>query len=94
MFTKLEIEELILGMAELVRENRMLWKKLDELSLSNAKNEALAFGKHKEYEILSDIEHHNISVESCHSRGWLTNQDYIDDWQAEFRRRMEEEGLL
>lgn len=90
MFTPYEIEEMILGIADLVHENRMLRNKLEELSLSNAKHEALAFGKHKEYEILSDIEMHNISVRSCHSNGWLTNQDYIDDWEEEFNRRMKQ----
>ena len=91
MFDKYEIEEIILGMARIVHENRRLRAEIEELSLSCAKYEALAHGKHKEYEILADIEMHNASVRSCHSNGWLTNQDYIDDWEAEFERRMKGE---
>ena len=90
MIDKYEIEEIILGMARIVRENRRLRAELEESSLSCAKYEALAQGKHKEYEILADIEMHNTSVSSCHSNGWLTNQEYIDDWRTEFKKRTEE----
>ena len=93
MFDRYEIEEIILGMAKIVHENRMLRNELEEMSLSRAKYEALSHGKHREYEVLADIEMHNASVSSCHSNGWLTNQDYIDDWEEEFERRMKNDQI-
>lgn len=92
MFSQREIEEIILGMAEIVYENRALRNENKELSLSREKYKALAHGNHKEYEILNDIEGHNLSVSSCRLNGLWTNEDYIDDWRLELKKRMGENG--
>lgn len=90
-----EAEEMILSMAQIVRENRALRREVSELRLKEAKHDAYMRSltnkaAQKEYEILCDIEHHNISCDMVRSNGWISNQDYIDDWQAEFERRMKE----
>ena len=90
-----EAEEMILAMAQIVKENRALRREVNELRLREAKHDAYMRSlTHKsaerEYEILCDIERHNMSCNVVHSNGWLSNQDYIDDWEAEFERRMRE----
>lgn len=88
MFDRYEIEEMILGMAEIVKENRALRKALNEEQMESEKYKAYFFGDSKKAEILSDISIHNASVASTRSMGWLTNEEYIEDWEAELERRM------
>ena len=88
-----EAEEMILAMAQIVRENRALRQEINELRLNAAKHDAYMRSLNskeaeKEYAILCDIERHNISCNLVRSCGWLSNQDYIDDWESEFERRM------
>lgn len=90
-----EAEEMILAMAQIVRENRALRQENNELRLREAKHDAYMRSltnkaAEKEYEILCDIERHNISCDLVRSNGWLSNQDYIDDWEAELERRMKQ----
>ena len=88
MFDKYEIEDIILGMAEIVKENRALRMLVNELQMESEKYKAYFFGESQKAEILSDISIHNASVRSAQSMGWLTNQEYIEDWEAELKRRM------
>jgi len=91
-----EVENIILGMAQLVHENRMLRKENDELRLSVAKHNAFVDSlagsskAGKRYEVLSEIESRNSRVNLCNSAGWDTNEDYIYDWEAEAERRLQE----
>lgn len=90
-----EIEDIILGMADLVLENRALRKENNDLRLECATHDALmksmvgggAEAK-KRYEILSDIRRGNSMVSACHASGWQTNERYTLDWEAELERRM------
>ena len=93
-----EIEEMILGMAQIVQENRLLRKENNELRLEVARHNAfcdsLVTSKpdaKRKYDILSDIERQNRSVNLCDACGWITSEDYIDDWEAELKRRLLEE---
>ena len=93
MFTQHEIEEIILGMADLVKENRVLRKRVDELELEVAMNDAhmrsyRSIEAEKEYKILEEIQSNNLSCEIAASNGWLTSEDYIDDWRHELHKRM------
>lgn len=90
MFTRREIEDMILGMAEVVIENRALRKALNETEIECETYKALFLGEHKKAEILSDISINNATVNSIHSMGGLTNQIYIEDWKAELERRIAE----
>lgn len=92
MFDRYEIEDMILGMAEIVKENRALRNVVNELQMESEKYKAYFFGEHQKAEILSDIEIHNASVRSMRSMGWLTNQEYIEDWETELERRMAEKN--
>ena len=93
MWTQIDIEDMILGMADLVKENRMLRKCVDELELQLAiesaqqKSYRSAEAK-KEYDILCDIRRNNNSYNIAASNGWITSDDYIDDWKLELRKRM------
>lgn len=94
MFDTYEIEEIILGMADVVRENRILRKENNDLRLECARRKAYMdsyFSKEAEidYNILCDIENNNSSVRMCDSLGWHTNQDYIEDWEFELKKRKE-----
>ena len=42
----------------------------------------------KEYKILQDIQSNNFSCSIAESNGWLTSEDYIDDWRHELNKRM------
>lgn len=83
-----EIENIILGMAEIVKENRAMREVIDELRLECEKYKAYFYGESDKAEILSDISMNNASVKSMKSAGWLTNQEYIDDWESELHRRL------
>lgn len=90
-----EAEEMILAMAQIVKENRALRRENNELRLKAAKHDAYVRSftnkeAEKEYETLCDIERHNMSCNLVRSCGWLSNQDYIDDWEAELERRMKQ----
>ena len=90
-----DAEEMMLAMAQIVHENRALRQENNELRLKVAKYDAYvrSFSNksaEKEYEILCDIERHNLSCNLVRANGWLSNQNYIDDWEAELKRRMEE----
>lgn len=96
MMDMYEIENMILGMAQLVYENRALRKENNDLRLAKAKHEAFMSSMvgansseaKKRYEILSEIENENITANLCASAGWETNRDYIFDWEEELERRM------
>lgn len=91
-----EIENIILGMAQLVHENRALRKENNDLRLTVARqNEFTASmvgsnsSEHKKrYDILCEIERQNSSASLCESAGWETNQRYIYNWEEEVERRM------
>lgn len=92
-WTQREIEDMILGMADLVKENGMLRKRVDELELEVAMNDAhmrsyRSIEAKKEYEILQEIQSNNLSCAIAASNGWLTSEAYIDDWRRELHRRM------
>lgn len=92
-WTQREIEDMILGMADLVKENRMLRKRVDELELEVAMNDAhmrsyRSIEAEKEYKILQEIQSNNHSCAIATSNGWLTSHDYIDDWRQELHKRM------
>ena len=91
MINKYDIEDIIFGMADIITENRALHKLVNELQLECEKYKAYFFGDSKKAEILSDISMNNASVEATRAAGWLTNQEYIADWQTELERRMAEE---
>lgn len=93
MQTQREIEDIILGMADLVKENRALRKRVDELELEIAINNAhtrsyRSIEAEKEYKILQEIHSNNLSCAIATSNGWLTSEDYIDDWRHELHKRM------
>lgn len=93
MWTQREIEDIILGMADLVKENRTLRKRVDELELEIAINDAehrryRSAEAEKEYKILQDIERNRLSCSIAESSGWLTSENYIDDWRHELHQRM------
>lgn len=81
-------EELILAMADIVKEVRALRKAVSELELEREKYKAYFYGQSEKAEILSDIECHNASVEACNARGWITSSEYIENWEEELSRRM------
>lgn len=90
-----EVEEMILGMARVVRECRLLRKENNDLRLKVARHEAfcdsLVTSKpcaQQRYQILMDIEEQNRTADLCDSMGWETNRDYIDDWESEAERRL------
>ena len=84
-----EIEDIILGIADIVKENRALRQANNELKMECEKYKAYFYGDLEKGKILSDITIHNASVMSCESMGWLTNQEYIDDWEIELKRRLQ-----
>ena len=91
--TQHEIEEIILGIADLVKENRLLRRRVDELELEIAINNAhtrsyRSTEAEKEYKTLQDIQRNNFSCSIAGSSGWLTSEDYIDDWLHELNKRM------
>ena len=93
MWTQHEIEDIILGMADIVKENRVLRKRVDELELEVAMNDAhmrsyRSIEAEKEYKILQEIQSNNLSCGIAQSNGWLTIEDYIDDWRHELNKRM------
>ena len=88
MYDRYEIENIILGMAEIVKENRALREVINELQLECEKYKAYFFGDSAKAEILSDIIMNNASVRSMQAAGWLTNQEYIEDWESELEKRM------
>ena len=90
MYNRYEIGEIILGMAEIVKENRDLIRTVNELRMECEKYKAYFYGEHNKAEILSDIGLNNASVKSMQSAGWLTNQEYIEDWETELDKRMAE----
>ena len=93
MWTQRDIEDIILGMSDIVKENRMLRKRVDELELQLAiefaqqKSYRSAEAK-KEYDILCDIQRNNHSCNIAASNGWITSNNYIDDWKLELHKRM------
>ena len=93
MWTQHEIEEIILGMGDIVKENRILRKRVDELELEVAINDAhmrsyRSIEAEKEYKILQEIQSNNLSCVIAASNGWLTSENYIDDWRHELNKRM------
>lgn len=72
-----DIEDIVLGMAEIVKENRMLRQKVMDLDLENRMNKAYATGNYKEGERLSKLHSHNLSVKTAHSCGWLISDDEL-----------------
>ena len=93
MWTQRDIEDIILGMADVVKENRILRKRVDELELEVAMNDAhmrsyRSIEAEKEYKILQEIQSKNLSCAISASNGWLTSEDYIDDWRHELHKRM------
>ena len=80
MWTQRDIEAIILGMADIVKENRILRKRVDELELEVAMNDAhmrsyRSIEAEKEYNILQKIQSNNLSCELAASNGWLTSED-------------------
>ena len=90
MYDRYEIENIILGMAEIVKENRAMREVINELKMECEKYKAYFHGESAKAEILSDIAMNNAAVKSMAAMGWLTNQKYIDDWEAELECRMKE----
>lgn len=93
MYSLNQIEDIILGMADLVKENHMLRKRVDELELQLAIESAqqrsyISAEAKKEYDILCDIQRNNNSCNIAASNGWSTSDDYIDDWKSELYKRM------
>lgn len=72
-----DIEDIVLGMAEIVKENRRLRQQIKDLDLENRMNKAYALGKYEEGEKLSELHSHNISVKMAHSCGWLISDDKL-----------------
>ena len=96
MRTQQDIEDIILGMADLVKENRTLRRRVDKLELEVAINDAhtrsyRSAEAEKEYKILQEIQSNNLSCAIATSNGWLTSEDYIDDWRHELYKRMSKE---
>ena len=91
MINKYDIEDIIFGMADIITENKALHKLVNELQLECEKYKAYFYGDSKKAKILSDISMNNASVDASRAAGWLTNQEYIEDWQTELERRMTEE---
>lgn len=90
-----DIEEIILGMADIVKENRYLRDQNNVLSLQVAKQQAfvdtlVCYNPEKEakYKILTDIESQNDSCKMCAHMGWMINQEYIEDWKTELNIRL------
>lgn len=89
-----EIENIILGMAQLVHENRALRKENNDLRLTVARHDAFTSSlvgnseAKKRYDVLCDIEDKNRRVSLCDSAGWITSEVYIYDWEAEADRRL------
>lgn len=88
---RFDVEEIVLGMAEIVEENRILRRALNDAERECEMYKAYFYHETQKADILSDIGRHNASVMSIHSAGWLTNKEYIEDWQEELARRMSKE---
>lgn len=93
-FDRLGAERVVLDLADMIRENRMLKKENSDLRLRLAASEALiaSFAGHDsgEYEFLSEIIRRNGSVDLCNSAGWGTSEERIDDWESRLERYREE----
>lgn len=72
-----DIEDIVLGMAEIVKENRRLRQQIMDLDLECRKNKAYATGNYKEGERLSDLSIHNSGVRLAHSCGWIISDDEL-----------------
>jgi hypothetical protein len=72
-----DIEDIILGMAEVVKENKRLRQQLMDLDLECRKYKACATGNYKEGERLSDLSIHNSGVKMAHNIGWLISDDEL-----------------
>jgi len=71
------IENIILGMADIVEENRFLRQKLRDLDLENRKNKAYAIGNYEEGEKLSNMFMHNLTIKVAKNSGWLMSDDEL-----------------
>ena len=69
-----DIEDIVLGMAEIVRENRSLRQQIRDLDLENRMNKAYSTGNYKEGERLSELHMNNLSVKMANGMGWLTSE--------------------
>ena len=85
-----ELENAVLELADIIRENRMLRKENSDLRLRLAANDALiaSFAGHDsgEYEFLSEIIRKNNSVDLCRGAGWETSEERVDNWEKELER--------
>jgi len=96
---RIEAENMMLEVAEIIYENRALRMENCDLRLRLAASEALvsSFAGHDkgEYEFLSEIIRKNDTVDLCRSAGWGTNIDRIENWEEElekFREGRKEEA--
>ena len=94
------VEEMILGMARIVQENRFLRKENNDLRLEIARHnsfcDSLVTSKpdaKRRYDILCEIERQNRTADLCDACGWETNLDYIEDWEAELELRLKGQSL-
>lgn len=83
MFKREVIEEIILGMADIVEENRMLRKQVEDLTLDKEihynfiRSMCGSEEARKEHERLSAIQSNNASVDLADSCGWSTSAERI-----------------
>ena len=96
---RIEAENMMLEVAEIIYENRALRMENCDLRLRLAASEALvsSFTGHDkgEYEFLSEIIRKNDTVDLCRSAGCGTNIDRIENWEGElekFREGRKEEA--
>lgn len=93
-FESMDIEDIILGMANVVYENRRLRREINDLKLTNAKNNAFIdsavyhnLDAYDRYEILAAIEKHNSQATMWANCGFSSaDEDYIFDWEPEVER--------
>ena len=95
VFESMDIEDIILGMANVVYENRRLRREINDLKLTIAKNNAFIdsavyhnLDAYDRYEILAAIEKHNSQATTWTNCGFsATGEDaYIFDWESEVER--------
>lgn len=69
----LEVEEMILAMADIVYENRALRKELEKYRMKTVMNDARSYGKNELAEKIDRQILENCSAELVKSCGWLSS---------------------
>lgn len=71
-----DVEELILGMAELVYENRALRKRLEEYKIESSLHRARLYGKDELAKKLAEQQTENMRYNAVQAKGWSSSDEF------------------